>query len=97
MEFVENAREQLAPLISAVIEQLDEERQVLELSFFSMRLIQTRQMREGADLLGLFLELSTTAFQGFSFTAEQAKQIDHLLAVAENISFALSASSSDAH
>jgi hypothetical protein len=97
MEFVENAREQLAPLISEVIEQLDPERQVLELSFFSLRLIQANQMKEGGDLLGLFLELSTTAFQGFSFTAEQAQRIDHLLAVAENISFALSASSSDAH
>ena len=31
--------------------------------------------------LNLFFELSTTAFQGFSFTAEQAEHIDHLLAV----------------
>ena len=97
MDFVETAREQLAPLIADVIEQLDGDQQVLELSFFSMRLIQANQMREGSDLLGLFLELSTTAFQGFSFTPEQAQLIDHLLAVAENISFALSASSTDAH
>ncbi len=97
MDFVESAREQLAPLISAVIDGLDHERQVLELSFFTLRLVETNQMREGGDLLALFLELSTTAFQGFSFSTEQAAQIDHLLATAENISFALSATDGQPH
>jgi hypothetical protein len=96
MEFVESARLQLVPLITDVLEALDDN-QILETSFFTLRLVQANEMEAGSDLLHLFLELSTTAFQGFSFTAEQAAQIDHLLAVAENISFALSASSSDAH
>jgi hypothetical protein len=97
MEFVESARLQLVPLITDVIDELDDDGQVLERSFFTMRLVQANQMQEGSDLLHLFLELSTTAFQGFSFTTEQAAQIDELLAVAENISFALSASTGDAH
>ena len=96
MEFVESARLQLVPLITDVLEALDDN-QILETSFFTLRLVQANEMEAGSDLLHLFLELSTTAFQGFSFTAQQAVQIDHLLAVAENISFALSASSSDAH
>ena len=97
MEFVGSAHEQLVPLISAVIDQLDSERQVLELSFFTLRLVEANQMREGGDLLALFLELSTTAFQGFSFTAAQAAQIDRLLATAEDISFALSAADGEPH
>lgn len=97
MDFVESARTQLVPLITDVIDALDDNNQILESSFFTMRLVQANEMREGQDLLHLFFELSTTAFQGFSFTAGQAEQIDQLLAVAENISFALSASSSDAH
>lgn len=97
MEFVESARLQLVPLITEVIDELEEDGQILERSFFTMRLVQANQMQEGSDLLHLFLELSTTAFQGFSFTTEQTALIDQLLAVAENISFALSASSGDAH
>ena len=97
MDFVENARLQLTPLLAEVIDLLDEEAQVLERSFFTLRLVEANQMREGSDLLSLFLELSTTAFQGFSFSADQAEQIDQLLAVAESISFALSASTGDAH
>ena len=97
MDFVESASAQLAPLLADLIDELDAEGQVLERSFFTLRLVEVNQMREGAELLGLFLELSTTAFQGFSFTAGQAQQIDHLLAVAESISFALSASSDQAH
>lgn len=97
MEFVESARQQLTPLITEVIAALDGETQVLETSFFTLRLVEANQMEADVELLNLFFELSTTAFQGFSFTAEQAEHIDHLLAVAENISFTLSASSSDAH
>ena len=97
MEFGESARLQLAPLIETVLEQLDPERQILESSFFTLRLIEAKQMAEPQDLLHLFLELSTTAFQGFSFTAEQASSIDQLLAVAENISHTLTAPSEDAH
>ena len=97
MDYVESARLQLVPLMTELIDDFDDNGQIMERSFFTMRLVQANSMQVGSDLLHLFLELSTTAFQGFSFTPGQAAKIDHLLAVAENISFALSASSSDAH
>lgn len=97
MEIVENARAQLSPLITEVIEQLDTETQVLEISFFTLMLIELNQMHEDVDLMKFFFELSTTAFQGFTFSAAQAQLIDVLLATSENIAFTLSVPSCDAH
>lgn len=97
MDFVESARDQLAPLITEVIEQLDDQGQILESSFFTLRLVEVNQMREDVDLMNVFMELSTTAFQGFTFSAVQAQHIDKLLAVAEDIAHTLSASTTDTH
>ena len=90
MEIVENARNQLAPLISQVIGSLNEDAQVMEVSFFTLLLVQLNRMQEAEDLMQLFLELSTTAFQGFTFSTDQAQLIDALLATSEDIAHALS-------
>ena len=97
MELVENARTQLEPLIVGVLDSLDEQVQVIETSFFTLLLIQLRQMAEDADLMNLFLELSTTAFQGFVFSESQLRLIDEVLATAEYIAFALTAEPDSAH
>jgi len=90
MELVKNARNQLAPLISQVIGSLNEDAQVMEVSFFTLLLVQLNQMQETEDLMQFFFELSTTAFQGFTFSTDQAQLIDALLATSEDIAHALS-------
>lgn len=97
MEFVRHVHSQLSPMISQVIDSLDEQTQVLEISFFTMRLIQLNQMREDVDLMQLFFELSTTAFQGFTFSPSQAQLIDTLLATSEDIAFTMSVPATDGH
>ena len=90
MELVNNARDQLTPLISQVLGCLDEGVQVMEVSFFTLLLVQLNQMQEAEDLMQFFFELSTTAFQGFTFSTDQAQLIDALLATSEDIAHALS-------
>ncbi len=73
---------------------LDTCRDAGALTFFSLLAIQLHEAREDAQLLDFFLNLSTTAFQGFPFTPEEDLVIDRLLAMAEDIAHALSAGES---
>ncbi|HEY5646829.1 MAG TPA: hypothetical protein VIS76_12840 [Pseudomonadales bacterium] len=97
MEFVDSARGQLAPLAQQVIDALDADSQPLELSFFTLILIRINGMQADMDLMNVFLELSTTAFQGFVFSREQSRRIDELLGAAEDIALTLSVSSDQSH
>ncbi len=85
------ARSQLTPLLKAVLDSCEDHR---ALTFFSLLAIQLHDAQEDGDLLDFFLQLSTTAFQGFLFTAEDDAVIDRLLATAEAIAHALSAGES---
>ena len=67
----------------------------LEQSFFAQLLVQLTQAREDLHLLEFFMQLSTTAFQGFAFTDADNLKIDLLLARAEDIAHALSADEAD--
>jgi hypothetical protein len=65
--------------------------------FFTAVLLQAQAMREEEDVLALFFELSTTAFQGFVYPPEVALAIDRLLAHAEQMAFAMTASEQVRH
>lgn len=60
-------------------------------AFFTGIRLQARAMQAEDDVLGLFFELSTTAFLGFQYTSELTEAIDNLLAVAERIAFTMTA------
>ena len=97
MQFVDAAREEMLPLTRLVIESLDEDSQIVETSFFTLVLIRITQMRSDEDLMNVFFELSTTAFQGFVFSQQQTELIDGLLATAERIALTLSVPTDRAH
>jgi hypothetical protein len=83
------------PLFLAVIEVLNEHGNFYPMAFFSELLIQLRQISREADLLQLFFELSTAAFQGFSLGPAEARAVDELLERCEMIAFTLSVDTSE--
>lgn len=93
-KLVEEARAQVDPLFLAVIEVLNEHGNFLPMAFFSELLIQLRQIEREADLLQLFFQLSTAAFQGFTLNPAEAQVIDELLERCQMIAFTLSAETS---
>ena len=97
MEFVDTARDQLLPLTRQVLEALNDDTQTVEQSFFTLLMLSIRRMETDADLMSVFLELSTTAFQGFRFSQAQRLLIDQLLEAAEDIALTLSVSPDQAH
>lgn len=97
MELVENARRQLLPHLEAVLGSFDPQAEPGPAAFFTLLMMSLRQAQDDADLMGLFFELSATAFQGFEFSSPQAERVDALLAVAESIAFTLAAPSDDPH
>lgn len=97
MEMVESARAQLLPHLEAVLESFDAESEPAPVAFFTLALMSLQRLEDDADLMGLFFELSATAFQGFVFSPLQAERVDALLAVAESIAFTLAAPSDQAH
>ena len=97
MELLNSARAQLLPPLEAVIESFDEATDPAPLAFFTLILTNLYRLEDDGDLMGLFFELSSTAFQGFVFNPAQAQLVDSLLAVAENIAFTLTAGDDAAH
>lgn len=95
--FVDTARDQLLPLTRQLLDALSDESQTAEQGFFTVVLLSIRQMETDADLMNVFLELSTTAFQGFRFSEPQLRLIDRLLETAEDIALTLSVSSHQQH
>lgn len=87
---VEASRAQIEPLLTSVIDSLDAAGNAYPMTFFTRMLITLRTIEEEAELLALFFELSTTAFQGFAFSAAEARLIDALLAECEAIALTLS-------
>jgi len=97
MQMLEIARSQLLTPLEAVIDSLEESADPAALAFFTLILASLHRVEDEGDLMGLFFELSTTAFQGFTFSPAQAGQVDALLAVAERIAFTLSAPGEHPH
>jgi hypothetical protein len=66
-------------------------------AFFDRLRRATDAVEDEPDLLEVFFELSTTAFQGFDFDPLAASLIDELLAYAEQVSHAFMASTENPH
>lgn len=91
MDFVSGVRTQVEPLLDEVIALLEQGENLHPLSFFTLLRIRLQSCRAEEDVLALFIELSTMAFQGFMLTTEQAAAADRLLAVCEQISLTMTA------
>ena len=85
MHPVIEARNQLDPLLGALIDQLGDEGQATQQAFFSRIRGSIRSATDEVDLAAPFMELSTTAFVGFEFSPSAAVLIDRILEKAENI------------
>ena len=91
-DFVTYASNQLEPLISAVIAELEAADNADPMAFFTQILISLRSMTDEEGLMQLFFRLSTTAFQGFVFSPAEAHCVDELLENCEQIALTLSVS-----
>lgn len=88
---------QLDPLFEAVIDQLDAEDNAYPMVFFTQLRIQLATATEELEVMQMFFELSTAAFQGFMFSPAEAEAVDALLAACENVSHAMTAVSDRVH
>ncbi len=89
-DLVRAAGNQLEPLITAVIGELEAADNAYPMAFFTQILISLRATTDEEGLLQLFFTLSTTAFQGFVFSDAEAQRVDELLENCEQIALTLS-------
>ena len=83
------AHSELAPLLRALVTLLDGQPAPQE--FFQRILDGVEAAREGADLAGPFMELSTSAFLGFQFDAATTLLLDRTLDQAQQLAHSLAA------
>lgn len=88
---------QLDPLFETVINALETADNPYPMTFFTLLRIQLRNAQEEIDVLQVFYDLSTTAFQGFVFSSAEAAVIDNLLAACEDVSHAMTAPDNHRH
>ncbi|MEM7411185.1 MAG: hypothetical protein AAF430_13195 [Myxococcota bacterium] len=81
------AHQELAPLVRALIAVLED--QPAPRDFFQRILDGIENAREGADLAGPFMELSTSAFLGFQFDAAATLLLDQTLDRAQQLAQSL--------
>ena len=96
-QLIKQMLNQLDPLFAQVIDTLDREDNDYPMAFFTQLRIQLAGASDEADVIAMFFELSTAAFQGFVFTSEEADAVDALLAACESVSHAMTASDNCAH
>ncbi len=97
MEALDAVKQELVPRIDALIEHCNATQEMRAAAFFSQIAAALAAVEEEADLLEVFLALSTTAFQGFMFDPVAAAGVDEVLAYAEEVSFAFTADAGRAH
>ncbi len=88
---VEDVKASLKPKLEQLITYLSGEHEAAAAAFFTGILTQLLAVREEEELLALFLELSTTAFMGFSFDDVSWHLTDTILQEAEYTAHAFSA------
>jgi len=96
-QLIQQMTSQLDPLFAQVIDILDHQDNAYPMAFFTQLRIQLAGATEEADVIQMFFELSTAAFQGFVFTAEEADAVDVLLAACESVSHTMTANDNTAH
>ena len=90
-------KEQIDPLFVRVIEVLDAQDNAYPMAFFTQLRIALANAEDEADVIAMFFELSSAAFQGFVFGPQEAAAVDELLAACEHVSHAMTASDQSAH
>jgi hypothetical protein len=90
-------KEQIDPLFARVIDVLDAEDNAYPMAFFSQLRIALANAEDEADVISMFFELSSAAFQGFVLGPQEAAAVDELLAACENVSHAMTASDQSSH
>ena len=96
-DVISQMKTQLDPLFVRVIDLLDAEGNAYPMAFFTQLRIALSNASDEADVIAMFFELSTAAFQGFIFSPDEAVAVDELLAACENVSHAMTASDNSAH
>ena len=89
-------REQLLPLLEGLC-LLAHEDDPEQAAFFDRIRAGVEAASHPDDLAGPFMELSTSAFRGFAFSAPVAMLLDQVLDVAQSISTTLSAGEDGPH
>ncbi|MEM0955665.1 MAG: hypothetical protein AAGI24_16105 [Pseudomonadota bacterium] len=90
-------KDTMAPQLDALVEHLTVVQEYRAASFFSEIASALERVAEEADLIEVFLALSTTAFQGFIFDPQAAVAVDEVLAYAEQVSQTYMADDSRPH
>lgn len=88
---------QLDPLFTAVIDTLEAADNAYPMTFFTLLRMQLHSAQEELDVLQVFFDLSTTAFQGFVFSSAEAAVVDELLAACEHVSHTMTAPDNQQH
>lgn len=97
MNAIDTVKTELRPKLERLIVYLNETNEVMAASFFTNILVVLVQLDQEEQLLELFIELSTTAFQGFMFDDESWALTDDVLMYAEQIAEAFTADQDRAH
>ena len=92
---VEHAREQIAPLLRALVYAVEEEGRDDQARFFGAIQKGVERARDGTDLAEPFMELSMSAFVGFDYSPSTAMLLDQILLQAQQLSEVLSLEDAD--
>jgi hypothetical protein len=97
MQAVETVKADLRPQFEHLIDYLGKTDQVAAAGFFTQLLVTLISVKEEEDLLGFFIELSTTAFVGLQFDDTAATMIDAVLEHAQQVAKTFSVSAANPH
>ena len=97
MDALSTIKDELKPKLESLIIYLNETNEVAASSFFTNILVILAGLTEEEQLLELFIELSTTAFQGFNFDEVSWALTDEVLMYAEQVAHTFTAGSENAH
>lgn len=97
LEALSTVKQELSPRLEALVEHFSEVQELRAAAFFAQIAAALAAVEEEADLIEVFLALSTTAFQGFQFDPVGAADVDAVLAYAEQVSHTFMADSSSVH
>ena len=97
MDAIDTVKAELRPKLERLIGYLSDTNEVMAASFFTNILVGLVNVKEEEQLLELFIELSTTAFQGFLFDEESWALTDDVLMYAEQVAQTFTASQDSAH
>lgn len=97
MQAVTDITGNIRPNLQQLVDYLEQVGDPQPLGFFRSMLEHLDKVTEEDELLELFMLLSTTAFQGFVLDPMAALMADRILAYAQEVSHAFSASEKTSH